>query len=167
MAFLGISPTGELVGSGGGGTSWWDSSTGVVVRTVSHPLAGMTWSRDGNFAAGTGDPAALFYLWRASDGTLLCAPPARGAPVPTLASLGTTLDSNGNATSTDGSIAVTTEVALHTHASDWTAAHVRAADGTLLRLLGAASSRRPIAIAAPSGARLYSAEGPDVAVWCR
>jgi hypothetical protein len=36
----------------------------------------------------------------------------------------------------------------------------------LLRLFGAAPSQRPIAVAAPSGARLFTPEGSDVAVWC-
>jgi len=164
---VGIAPGDELVGSGDGRTSWWDSSTGSIVRTVNHPLDQVTWSGDGRFAAGTGDPSALFYLWRESDATELCAPPPRGAPVPAMASLGTTLDVNGTATSADGSIVVTQEMGLHTHATDWTALHVRAAPGgALLRLFGATPLGRPVAIAAPSGARLYTPEGPNLAVWC-
>ena len=168
VTFLGVSSGDELVGSGGGSTSWWNSSTGAPVRTVSHALDQVTWSGDGRFAVGTGDPAALFYLWRADNGTELCAPPSRGAAAPALASLGTTLDANGMATSADRSIAAADEMVIHEHSSNWTSLHVRAAPGgILMRLFGAARSQRPVAIAAPSGARLYSPMGVDLAVWCR
>ena len=166
--FLGVSPFDEVVGSNDGNTSWWNSATGRLVRTVSHALDQVTWSGDGRFTVGTGEREALFHLWGASDGTELCAPPLEGAPAPVLASLGRTLDPNGEATAVIGSIAVSDEVTVHAHSSDWTALRVHSvADGALLRLFGAARSPRAIAIAAPAGARLYTPEGPNVAVWCR
>jgi hypothetical protein len=36
-----------------------------------------------------------------------------------------------------------------------------------LRLFGATVDVEPIAISSPGGERLYTPEGPDVAVWCR
>ena len=58
---------------------------------------------------------------------------------------------------------------IHTHSTDWTALHVNAAsDGSLLRVFGATGgSVRMVAISQPSGARLFTRQGPDVAVWCR
>lgn len=168
VSFVGVSPADELVGRTASGTSWWASSTGTVVRTMAHPLDHVSWSSDGAFAAGTGDPAALFDLWRESDGAVLCTPPPRGSAAPALASLGTTLDSNGAAQSADGTVAVHDEAGLHTHSSTWSALRVRAtADGTTLRIFGATRSPRDIAVAAPSGSRLYTVAGPAVAAWCR
>jgi WD40 repeat protein len=168
--FLGVSPDDALVGSDGSTTSWLSSSTGAVVHTLAAPLTAVTWSSDGRFGAGTGDPAALFHFWREADVSELCAPPPQGPPAPSLASLGTLFDPSTAApsgSSDDGTIIITNDMTFHTHASDWTALHVRDAAGNLLRVFGATSLPRPIAISRPSGARLYTSEGPDVAVWCR
>jgi len=58
---------------------------------------------------------------------------------------------------------------IHTHSTNWTALHVyTASDGSLLRAFGAlGGSARLIAIAQPTAARLFTLQGPDVAVWCR
>jgi WD40 repeat protein len=166
--FLGVSPTDELVAAQGNSTSWWDPSTGEVIRTVPHPVDRIGWSADGRYAAGTGDPAALVRVFRTSDGAELCAPPPRGPAAPALATLGTTQAADGSATSADGSIAVTDEFVGHTHATNYTSLHVRqSVDGTVLRVFGANFEPRAIALSSPAADRLYTPAGPAVAVWCR
>ncbi len=174
--FLGVSPAGNVVGStpiqaSGGSTTWFDPATGAVVRTVGYPLQRIVWTPDGKLGAGTGDPAVLFHLWAEPDGAALCAPAVSGPPAPALATLGTFDDPNLTPmlTSDNGSIVITNPFVIHTHATDWTALNVNAGnDGSLLRLFGATGGGgRPIAISRPSGARLYTTQGPDVAVWCR
>jgi len=173
--FLGVSPAGDIVGTSptppsGGSTNWFDPATGAVVRTVGFSLQQIVWTPDGKLGAGTGDPAALFHLWSEPDGGALCAPAVSGSPAPALASLGAFLDPfvTQMLTSDDGSIVITDPIVLHTHATDWNALNVaNVADGSTLRVFGAASDGRSIAISHPSGARLYTTQGPDVAVWCR
>jgi WD40 repeat protein len=173
--FLAVSPGDDLVAVlNGATTAWLDSSTGATVRTVAYPLTDVSWSRDGRLGAGSGDPAALFHFWRERNGQPLCAPPPRGPAAPPLASLGTVFSpgfgSGGSfATSDDGSIIVTNVAVLHTHSTDWTSLQVSAAsDGTLLRVFGATPTTTSIAIAHPSGARLFTPQGAaDIAVWCR
>lgn len=173
--FLGVSPAGYIVGTAsvqrsGGSTSWYDSATGAVVRTVGYPLQQIVWTSDGKLGTGTGDPAVLFHLWRESEGGALCAPSVSGPPAPALATLGTFDDPNLTPTLTldNGALTITNRLMIHTHATDWTALYIHADDGSLLRLFGATGGGgRPIAISHPSGARLYTTQGPDVAVWCR
>ncbi|HVV51282.1 MAG TPA: hypothetical protein VHO06_16555 [Polyangia bacterium] len=105
--FLGVAPGGQLVESDGRTTSWWDPNDGGVARALDYPLTALTWSADGRFGAGTGDPGALFHFWREGGGASLCAPPADTTVAP------------------------------------------------------------PIALSVPTGDRLYTPVGPDVAVWCR
>jgi hypothetical protein len=170
--FLAVSPADDLVATIGATTSWLDSSTGATIRTVPYPLTEVTWTGDGRFGAGSGDPAALFHFWRERNGRPLCAPPPRGPAAPALATLGTLFspgpnDAGTSATSDDGSIVVTDVAVLHTHSQDWTSFQVTAAaDGALLRVFPALGSPGQIAISHPSGARLFTPQGPDVAVWC-
>jgi WD40 repeat protein len=174
--FLGVSPDGDVVGTNlteptGGSTTWFDPATGVTVRTAGYWLRQIVWTPDGQLGAGTGDTAALFHVWHDPDGAALCAPGLRGPAAPTLAALGTFDDpaQTPSATSDDGSIVVADAFVIHTHATDWTALHVNAAsDGSLLRTFGATGGNaRMLAISQPSGARLFTGQGPDVAVWCR
>ncbi len=174
--FLGVSPAGDVVGTNltqptGGSTTWFDPATGATARAVAYPLQQIVWTPDGQLGAGTGDPAVLFHVWHEPDGAALCAPGLRGPAPPALAALGTFDDpaQTPTATSDDGTIVVTNPFVIHTHATDWTALHVSAAsDGSLLRVFGATGgSARMIAISQPSGARLYTVQGADVAVWCR
>jgi hypothetical protein len=174
--FLGVSPAGAVVGTNlteptGGSTTWFDPATGSPVRSVGYPLQQIVWTPDGQLGAATGDPAALFHLWHDPDGAALCAPGLRGPAVPTLNALGTFDDpaQTPTATSDDGSIVITDPFVIHTHAADWTSVHVNAAsDGSLLRVFGASGGNvRTLAISQPSGARLFTRQGPDVAVWCR
>ncbi|HEY7374781.1 MAG TPA: WD40 repeat domain-containing protein [Polyangia bacterium] len=168
--FLGISPSGDIVGTVGGQTSWWDPATGAVVRSASYPLAAATWSSDGRFGAGSGDPASLFHFWREADGAPLCAPAADTTSAPSLASLGTPgpFQPPQTAASVDGSLTVTASFIVHTHAADYDVLTVKdAASGDILRRFGATVDTQPIAISVPAGDRLYTAAGSDVAIWCR
>jgi hypothetical protein len=168
--FLGIAPGGEIVGAVGGQTSWWDPTTGAVTRTARSPLAAATWSSDGRFGAGTGDPASLFHFWREADGAPLCAPAADTTSAPPLASLGTPgpFQPPQTVASVDGSVTVTASFIVHTHAADYDVLTVKdAASGDILRRFGATVDTQPIAISVPAGDRLYTAAGSDVAIWCR
>jgi WD40 repeat protein len=170
VTFLGVSPANELVGSVSGTTSWWNPATGVVVRTASYPLAAATWSGDGRFGAGTGDPAALFHFWRESDDAQLCGPPADLTSAPALASLGTPgpAGEGETATSSNGLLSVSSVHVVHTHATNYDALNVNATvTGALLRQFGATIGTQPSAISDPSGDRLFTSQGADVAVWCR
>lgn len=175
VTFLGVSPASDLVGSVSGTTSWWAPATGAVVHTSAYPLTAATWSGDGRFGTGTGDPAALFHFWRESDDAQLCGPPSDTTTAPALAALGTPgpvnlgIDST-RVTSSDGSLAVTSSFVIHDHATDYEALGVTdTASMTLLRQFGAfiETVTPPIAISVPSGATLYTPQGPDVAAWCR
>ncbi len=175
--FLDVSPAGDVVGTNltvpaGGSTTWFDPATGAPVRSVAYRLQQIVWTPDGKLGAGTGDPGALFHVWHDPDGAALCAPGPRGPAAPSLAALGTFDDpaQTPAATSDDGSIGVTNPFVIHTHAADWTALRVNAAaDGSsLLRVFGATGGDvRMVAISQPSGARLFTTQGSDVAVWCR
>jgi len=152
-----------------GSTSWFDPATGAVVRAVAYPLQQVVWTPDGKLGAGTGDPAALFHLWSEPAGAALCAPVVSGAPAPGLDSEGAFFDplAMQMLTSDDGSVVITNPVVLHAHATDWNALNVANPDGSTLRVFGAVPEGRAISIAHPSGARLYTVQGPDIAVWCR
>ena len=166
--FLGVSPQGDLVGTNEGTTFWLDPMTGDAMRTFGRTLGNVTWSAGGRYGAATAD-GALFSMWSEADGAELCAPPQRGAPAPPLSSLGaTTPNASGEIVSADGSTSAANVYVVHTHASNWTALHVRdAASGTERRIFGAVRDVRPISVA-PDGARLYTPEGPSaLAVWCR
>jgi WD40 repeat protein len=180
FAFLGVSPAGDLVGSVvSNTTSWWNPATGAIVQTSPYPLFALTWSGDGRFGAGTGDPAAaLFHFWREADDAQLCGPPADTTFAPALSLLGTAgpVGENLSATSADGSVTVSSAFVVHTHATNYDALAVTdTATGTLLRQFGAMIGTQTIAISTPSGDRLYTSQGaPDVAqgvadlaVWCR
>ena len=170
FAFLGVSPAGDLVGSVPNATSWLNPATGAVVQSSGYPLGALTWSGDGRFGAGTGDPAGLFHFWREADDTQLCGPAADTTLAPALASLGTAgpAGENQSATSADGSLTVSSAFVVHTHATNYDALAVTdTASATLLRQFGAMDGTESIAISTPSGARLYTPQGPDVAVWCR
>ena len=170
VTFLGVSPANELVGSVSGTTSWWNPATGAIVQTSSYSLAAATWSADGRFGAGTGDPAALFHFWRESDDGQLCGPPADRTSAPALASLGTAgpTGEKQTATSSDGTLTVSSAFVIHDHSANYDALGVKAsATGALLRQFGAAVGTQPSAISNPSGDRLFTSQGADVAVWCR
>jgi WD40 repeat protein len=170
VAFLGVSPANELVGAVSGKTSWWNPATGAIVKTSSYPLSAVTWSADGRFGAGTGDPAALFHFWREADDGQLCGPPADLTSAPALASLGTPgpAGENQTASSSDGALSVSSAFVIHTHAANYDALNVKAtATGALLRQFGATIGPQPSAISNPSGDRLFTSQGADVAVWCR
>ena len=170
VTFLGVSPANELVGSVSGTTSWWNPATGVVVRTASYPLAAAIWSSDGRFGAGTGDPTALFHFWRESDDAQLCGPPADLTSAPALASLGTPgpAGEGQTATSSNGLLTVSSVHIVHTHATNYDALNVKeTVTGALLRQFGATIGTQPSAISNPSGDRLFTSQGADVAVWCR
>lgn len=171
FAFLGVSPAGDLVGSvAGGSTSWLNPMTGAVVQSSAYPQSAITWSADGRFGAGTGDPAALFHFWREAGDAQLCGPPADTTTAPVLASLGTVgpAGENQSVTSADGSITVSSTSVVHAHAANYDALAVTdTATGALLRQFPATIGTEPIAISAPSGDRLYTPQGADVAVWCR
>jgi len=170
VTFLGVSPANELVGALSGTTSWWNPATGAIVKTLSYSLAAATWSGDGRFGAGTGDPAALFHFWRESDDGQLCGPPADSTTAPALASLGTAgpAGENQTVTSSDGTLTVSSAFVIHTHAASYDALNVKAtATGALLRQFGATPGTQPSAISNPSGDRLYTTQGADVAAWCR
>jgi hypothetical protein len=170
VTFLGISPAGDVVGSLAGATSWWDPATGAVVKTSSYPLAAASWSGDGRFGAGTGDPSALFHFWREADDAQLCAPPADASTAPPLASLGTAgpAGENQTAMSADGSLTVSSAAVIHDHASNYDALGVfDSATAALRRQFGATIGTEPIAVSTPAGDRLYTPQGSDVAVWCR
>ncbi len=170
FVFLGVSPAGDLVGSVSNATSWLNPATGAVVQSSGYPLVALTWSGDGRFGAGTGDPAALFHFWREADDTQLCGPGADATAAPTLASLGTAgpAGENQSATSADGSLTVSSAFVVHTHAVNYDALAVTdTASATLLRQFGATIGTQSIAIAAPVGTQLYTPAGNDVAVWCR
>jgi hypothetical protein len=170
FTFLGVSPAGDLVGSVSSATSWLNPATGAIVRTSGYSLGALTWSGDGHFGAGTGDPAALFHFWREADDAQLCGPAADSTAAPALASLGTAgpAGENQSATSADGTLTVSPALAVHTHAANYDALAVMdSASGTLLRQLGATIGTQSIAISAPAGAQLYTPVGNDVAVWCR
>lgn len=167
FTFVGVSPQDELVAHNASSTTWFSSSTGTPARALSRPLDHVTWSRNGALGAGTGDSTVLFDLWRESTAAELCAPPVRGTPAPALASLGTTLDGNGMATSTDGAIVVTDEPALHTHSANWNSLHVRVAtDDSVARVFGAQPQAGQLAVSNPAGDKLYTPAGADIAVWC-
>jgi len=170
VTFLGVSPGNELVGSGSGATSWWNPGNGAIVKTASYPLTAATWSGDGRFGAGTGDPGALFHFWRESDVAQLCGPPADITTAPALASLGTPgpAGEGQSATSGDGAVRVSSVYVIHTHSTNYDALSVNAtATGALLRQFGATVGTQPSAISNPSGDRLFTSQGADVAVWCR
>ena len=170
VTFLGISPENELVGSVSGSTSWWNPATGAIVRTSRYPLTAATWSGDGRFGAGIGDPNALFHFWRESDDGQLCGPPADQTSAPALTTLGTPgpAGEKQSASSSDGSVTVTSAVVIHTHATNYDALGVTAsATGALLRQFGAVGGTQPSALSNPSGDRLFTTQGADVAVWCR
>jgi hypothetical protein len=165
-----VSPAGDLVGAVSSSTSWWNPATGAVVQSSGYPLGALTWSGDGRFGAGTGDPAALFHFWREADDAQLCGPAADTTLAPPLASLGTAgpAGENQSATSADGTLTVTSAAVVHTHATNYDALGVTAsATGALLRQFGATIGTQPSAISNPSGDRLFTAQGADVAVWCR
>ncbi len=169
--FLGVAPdgpTGRIVGTVAGATTWWHPVSGASVASMPVALSAVSWSADGRYGVATGDPGTLFQLWRESGGQLLCAPPPSGSPAPALADLGVTLDSEGTAVSSDGATIATDENVVHTHATDWSAVHVRdVATGTELRVFGATPVRRDIALREPAADQLYTRQGADVAVWCR
>jgi WD40 repeat protein len=168
--FVGVSPEGQLVGTSAGRTWWWNVSSGEVVQSLSNPLTAVTWSGDGNFGAGTGDPAALFHFWREAGATPLCGPAADTTTAPALASLGSAgpAGEGQSVTSADGSLTVSSAMVVHTHAVNYDALSVNdTATGALLRQFGATVGTQPIAIATPAGAKLYTPAGNDVAVWCR
>jgi hypothetical protein len=168
--FLGLSPAGDLVGADSGETSWRSPTSGTVVQTSLYPLGAITWSADGRFGAGTGDPAALFHFWREADDAQLCSPAADASAAPALSSLGTAgpAGENQSVTSADGSLTVSSAFVIHTHAANYDALAVTAtATGALLRQFGAIIGTEPSAISTPSGDRLYTPAGNDVAVWCR
>jgi hypothetical protein len=174
--FLGVSPSGNLVASNltepaGGSTTWFDPKSGAPVHSNGYSLQQIVWTPDGRLGAGTGDAASLFHVWHEPDGAELCAPGLHDPPAPPLSQLGTfdDPDQTPTAMSDDGSIVVTNPIVIHTHAADWTALRVNAAaDGSLLRIFGAtAGGGRRIAISKPTGDRLFTAQGSDVAVWCR
>jgi len=170
VAFLGVSPASELVGSVSGSTSWWDPSTGAIVRSSGYSLAAATWSGDGRFGAGTGDPTTLFHFWREAEDVQLCGPPADGSTAPALTSLGTAgpAGENQTATSSDGTLTVSSAFVIHDHATNYDALGVTAsATGALLRQFGATMGTQPSGLSNPSGARLFTTQGADVAVWCR
>ena len=170
VIFLGVSPANELVGSLSGTTSWWNPATGAIVKTSSYPLAAATWSSDGRFGAGTDNPAALFHFWRESDDGQLCGPPADSTTAPALASLGTPgpAGENQTATSSDGTLTVSSAFVIHDHAANYDALGVKSsATGALLRQFGATIGTQPSAISDPSGDRLFTSQGADVAIWCR
>jgi WD40 repeat protein len=170
VTFLGVSPASELVGSVSGTTSWWNPATGAIVKTSRYPLTSATWSADGRFGAGTGDPGALFHFWRESDDGQLCGPPADLTSAPPLASLGMPgpTSEGQTVTSSDGSLSVSSVHIVHTHATNYDALSVNAtATGALLRQFGATVGTQPSAISNPSGDRLFTSQGADVAVWCR
>jgi WD40 repeat protein len=168
--FLGVAPEGDLVESDGQTTSWWDPVSGAVARRLDYPLTAITWSADGRFGAGTGDPAALFHFWRETDGVELCAPPADTTVAPALASLGSLGPASdlASVTSADGELTVVDPFIGHEHFDDWTALTVTAtATGDLMRQFGATDGLGSIALSVPAADRLYTPVGPDVAVWCR
>ncbi len=183
--FLAVSPQDDLVASAGGATSYIDPATGAAVRALAFPLTTVRWTADGRFAAGSGDPAALFHFWSEPAGTQLCAPPAQTGTAPSIASLGTPVPTNVDTTgsvsttSADGSVTETETFILHGHSTNFYAdALTDTATGALLRQFGAFPSgfvTRPfLSIAAPSGDKAFTpaylpshATGPDVAVWCR
>jgi hypothetical protein len=170
FAFLGVSPAGDLVGSASNTTSWLNPATGAVVQTSAYLLAAITWSGDGRFGAGTGDPGALFHFWREAGDTQLCGPAADTTVAPALSSLGTPgpAGESQSVTSADGSVTVSSAMVVHTHAVSYDALSVKdAATGALLRQFGATVGTQPIAISTPAGAKLYTPAGNDVAVWCR
>ncbi len=170
VTFLGVSPGNELVGSASGTTSWWNPATGAIVKTSSYPLTAATWSGDGRFAAGSGDSTALFHFWRESDDAQLCGPPADLTSAPALASLGTPgpAGEGQSVTSSDGTVSVSSMHIIHDHATNYDALTVTAtATGALLRQFGATPGTQPSAISNPSGDRLFTSQGADVAVWCR
>ncbi len=167
---LGIASDDDLVGSSAGTTSWWSPATGAIVRTLAFPLTAATWAAGGGFGAGTGDPTALFHFWREADGALLCGPPSDPSAAPALASLGTAgpAGENQSVASQDGSVTVSSAFVIHGHAASYDALSVRdTASGALLRQFGAAVGTTPSALSNPSGATIYTRQGPDLAAWCR
>ena len=170
FAFLGMSPAGDLVGTVSNATSWLSSATGAVVQTSGYPLGALTWSGDGRFGAGTGDPAALFHFWGEAGDVQLCGPAADTTAAPALASLGTAgpAGENQTAMSSDGSLTISSAFVVHTHATNYDALSVLdSMTATLLRQFGAMNGTESIAISTPAGDRLYTPQGSDVAVWCR
>jgi WD40 repeat protein len=169
FAFLGVSPAGDLVGAVANATSWLSPTTGTVVQTSPYPLGALTWSGDGRFGAGTGDPAALFHFWREAGDTQLCGLAADTTTAPALTSLGTPGPGEGlSVTSADGSLTVSSAMVVHTHAVNYDALSVHdTATGALLRQFGATVGTPPIAISTPAGAKLYTPVGNDIAAWCR
>ncbi|HXU04730.1 MAG TPA: WD40 repeat domain-containing protein [Polyangia bacterium] len=168
--FLGITPEGELVGSVAGETSWLDPVSRAVVRTATYALTAATWSSDGRFGAGVGDPWSLFHFWREADGAQLCAPSADTTSAPPLTSLGTPgpTQEQQSVTSADGSVTVTAAFVIHTHAVNYDAVAVTdTASGKLLRQFDAIGGVQQTAISTPAGDRIYTTEGANIAVWCR
>jgi hypothetical protein len=145
-------------------------ATGAVVQSSGYPLGALTWSADGRFGAGTGDPAALFHFWREADDAQLCGPAADSSTAPALASLGSAgpAGENQTAMSSDGSLTVSSAFVVHTHATNYDALSVvDSMTATLLRQFGAMNGTEPIAVSVPTGDRLFTPQGNDVAVWCR
>jgi WD40 repeat protein len=184
VAFVAVSPGGALLGSSGSSTSYFDPTSGAVVRTLPFPLASVVWTADGRFAVGSGDPAFLFHMWIESTGAELCDAAAGTGSAPPIASLGTTIppDTGPGSTSTtsaDGSITATETFVIHGHSANFYADRLTVtSSGMLLRQFGAyadAIAPQPfLAISVPDGAKAYTpavtamqAPGPDVAVWCR
>ena len=173
--FLGVAAGDQIVGVAGGATSWWNGQPGeqlgAVTRTRGYALSAVTWSPDGAIGVGTGDPAALFQLWRENDGVEQCAPAPRGAPAPALASLGLLFIGWPEAPagmSDDGSVLAHNDSVIHAHSADWSSVSFKAAaDQSLLRVFASTMDPRPVALSRPSADKLYTTEGIDVAAWCR
>ncbi|HXU62759.1 MAG TPA: WD40 repeat domain-containing protein [Polyangia bacterium] len=183
VAFEGVTPTDALIGSGSGATSEYDAASGAVLRTFAFSTASVRFTKDGRFAVGNGDPAALFHFWREADGTDLCDPAAGTGSAPPIASLGTNVTTDFNpgstkTTSADGSVTATSAFLIHGHAQNfYDDALADSATGTLLRQFGAFGDQllnASLALSVPNAAKAYTPvftplnpPGPDVAVWCR
>jgi WD40 repeat protein len=184
--FVALSPGEDLLGTSAGTTSYFDPTSGAMVRTFPFPLTSAMWTADGRFAVGSGDPAVLFHFWVESTGAQLCVPAAGTGSAPPIASLGTTIPPNTSTTSStsttvtsaDGSITGTETYLIHGHATNFYADRLTVtSSGMLLRQFGAyaigIASQPFLAISTPGGAMAYTpavtamqSPGPDVAVWC-
>lgn len=80
VSFLGVSPSGALIGASDDGTSWRDPETFAVQRTLGARLTSISFSADGALGVATSASATLHFV--TADGVELtrAAPPSAAFP---------------------------------------------------------------------------------------
>ena len=81
ITFLGVAPSGAVVGTDGSTTTWWAPVTGRIARKLDDALTRIAWSKDGVLAVGVGKKE-LAHVLRETDGVELFRGPERGVAPP-------------------------------------------------------------------------------------